>query len=221
MADTYQATISATVTGKGKFIFTYAFNSWTWQNTFAFSVNGKQQWQHAYNNNTSFSGTVTNEVSATGQTTFSWTLVIADSSRDYGHGYSAQSGAWLSNVRWIPERDGVEVEGIFIPVDWFSSYFSSVPADAAARETLACTDSDGDGFENWKEYLCGTDPTDSADHLRATFRMVDGAPVVDWNLSAPMDGAVRIIEGTPSLPFPAWSTDLSSSTFFRVRISPP
>lgn len=219
---TYQATLSATVTGKGKFIFTYSFNSWTWQNTFAFAVNGRQQWEYCYNGSSTFTGTVTNEISVTGPTTFSWTLVIADASRDYGPGYSSKSGAWLSGVRWIPERDGVEVEGVFIPAAWFATNFPSAATDAASRNALARTDTDGDGFENWKEFLCGTDPNAAADYLRVkTFRMENGSPVLEWNLASPMPGATPVIEGTPSLASPAWTTNLPSSTFFRLRVAPP
>ena len=221
MVDAYQATLQASVTGKGTFIFTYAFNSWTWQNTFAFSIDGQQQWEYAYNGTQTFTGTVTQEVASAGTSTFTWTLDIADPTRDYGSGYVSQSGAWLSNVRWIPERDGVEVEGVFIPATWFSANFPSAPADTASREALAREDTDGDTFANWQEALCGTDPNAPADHLRATLRMENGAPVVGWNLVNPMPGAIRLVESTPSLRSPAWTTNLPPSPFFRIHVLPP
>lgn len=219
---TYQSTLSATVSGKGKLVFTYAFNSFSSRNSFAFAIDGKPQWQYAYGgSSTSFAGSATNEVDSDAPTTFSWTLSIAAAASDYGTGYTPQSGAWLSGVRWIPERDGVTVEGVFIPAAWFSTNFPAAATDAASREALARTDTDGDGFDNWKEALCGTDPNDSADCLRATLRMENGAPVVDWNLTAPMEGATRIIEGTPALVPSAWSTNLLPASFFRIRVLPP
>ena len=211
-----QATLSATVTGKGKLLFSYQYSSYSSRNSFSFLVNGKQQWKYAYYGTVTYSGTVTNEVDSSSPTTFSWTLSISDADYDFN-----AAGAWLRNVRWIPERDGVTVEGVFIPSTWFATHFPTAETDATSREALARTDTDGDGFENWKEALCGTSPTDAADHLRATLRMENGAPIVDWNLASPMEGATRIIEGTPGLPAPAWSTNLAPATFFRIRVTPP
>ena len=103
MSNTYVATLQATVMGNGKLVFTYAFNSLTPKNTFAFKVNGRQQFSNAYNgSSTSFAGTVTNAVSSATATTYTWTYTVADASRDYGPGYALQAGAWLSNVQWIP-----------------------------------------------------------------------------------------------------------------------
>lgn len=211
-----QAILSGTVSGKGKLVFTYRCVSYSWQNSFSFSVNGKQQWEYAYDGTDTYSGTVTNEVDSDAPTTFSWTLAINDADHDF-----SVTGAWLSGVRWIPERDGVDVEGVFIPADWFAMNFPSAATDAASREALARTDTDGDGFENWQEALCGTSPTDPADHLRTTLRMENGAPVVDWNLTSPMDGATRLVESSPSLRSPAWATDLPLSPFLRIRVLPP
>ena len=104
---TYTSTLSARVSGKGKFVFTYRFNSWTWQNTFDFSINGSSQFKKSYNGSTTFSETVTKEITADGETTFAWTYAVADNTRDYGPGYASQAGVWLSNVQWIPESASV------------------------------------------------------------------------------------------------------------------
>ena len=116
-------------------------------------------------------------------------------------------------------RDGVTVKGVFLPATWFKGNFPSAATDATSRENLANADSDGDGFENWKECLCGTDPNDSGEYLRATLRMENGLPVVGCNA----DGLTPIVEGTPALPASAdaWSTNLSSASFFRIRIPVP
>ena len=221
---TCQAILSATVTGKGKFIFTYAFNSWTWQNTFAFAVNGKQQWELAYDGTVSFSGSVTNEVDSTGPTTFAWTLGIADASRDYGPGYSSQSGAWLSGVRWIPARDGVEVEGVFIPAGWFADHFPSAATDAASREALARADADGDGFPAWQEYLLATDPTNAASRLEATIR-VEGTNVVfgfsPSNAAISEHGWRYVPQGRADMgPDGGWRPREEGDSFFRVSVEP-
>ena len=90
-----------------------------------------------------------------------------------------------------------------------------------SREDLAREDTDRDTFANWQEALCGTDPNDASDHLRATLRMENGVPVVDWNLASPMEGAARIVEGTSSLTSPTWTTDSASATSFRIRVALP
>lgn len=183
MADAYQATLQATVTGKGKFIFTYAFNSWTWQNTFAFSIDGQQQWEYAYNGTQTFTGTVTQEVESAGTTTFTWTLDIADPTRDYGPGYVSQSGAWLSNVRWIPDEQAVRIEGVPVPYAWLDRHYPGQAATPGGYETLARSDTDGDTFPAWQEYLLGSDPTDPASHLRADIRTDGAVPVFAWTPS--------------------------------------
>ena len=120
---TYTATLKATVTGKGKFVFKYAVNSMSSRNSFAFKVNNSQRFSCAYSNGTqSFSGSITNVVSSDTTTTYTWTYTVNDASRDYGSGYVTQAGAWLGNVEWIPAKpDPVEkvpyIGGIADPAD--------------------------------------------------------------------------------------------------------
>ena len=221
MEGTYDATLTGTVHGRGKLVFSYRFNSYTWQNSFEFAKNGVSQFRYAYDGSVSRNGTVTNEVKTDGTTTFSWTYTVNDEARDYGAGYSTQAGAWLSEVRWIPERDGVEVEGVFMDAAWFEKYFPAMGGSPAEREAMAREDSDGDGFANWTECLCGTDPNDGMDHLQATIRMENGRPIVGWNLVSPLEGAECVVEGVPALPASEtdWSAgDLSDAAFFRIRV---
>lgn len=224
MDGTYAATLTGIVQGKGKLVFSYRFTSYSWQNSFEFSKNGASQFRYAYDGTTSRSGTVTNEVESGGTTTFTWTCAVNAGSYDFGTGYSPQAGAWLSGVRWIPERDGVEVEGVFMDAEWFAENFPGASEDAEGREALAREDTDGDGFANWAECLCGTDPNDPSDCLRATIRMENGKAVIGWNLASPMEGAGCVVEGVPALPAEeaAWSEeDLARSSFFRIRVAKP
>ena len=179
--NTYTATLQATVSGKGKLVFTYSFNSWTWQNTFSFNVNGTQHFSYAYNGTTSFSGTVTNEVSSETTTTFTWTHTVNDATRDYGAGYGTQAGVWLSDVQWIPEVQSVQVDSVTVPFVWLNGYYPNQGGSATEYETLAESDSDGDGFPAWQEYLLGTNPTNAESRLVVTITMDGNTPVIGWS----------------------------------------
>ena len=220
----YTSTIMATVTGKGKFVFTYEFNTWTWQNTFVFKVGNTQEFNYSYNGSTSFSGTVTNEVTSTGTTTFTWTYTVADVSRDYGQGYSSQAGAWLSNVQWIPEVQAVEVEGVSVPYAWLDGAYPGQGGSAAAYEALALADTDGDGFLTWQEYLLDTDPKDADSRLFATVRMVDGSPVFGWshtNANINAQGFRYVPKGRTSLDDnTGWQPYSLGHRFFKVTVEP-
>ncbi|MBR4190501.1 MAG: chitobiase/beta-hexosaminidase C-terminal domain-containing protein [Kiritimatiellae bacterium] len=224
MADAYQATLQATVTGKGTFIFTYAFNSWTWQNTFAFAIDGKQQWQYAYNGTQTFTGTVTQEVESAGTTTFTWILDIADPTRDYGPGYVSQSGAWLSNVRWIPDEQAVRIEGVPVPYAWLDRHYPGQAATPGGYETLARSDTDGDTFPAWQEYLLGSDPTDPESHLRADIRTDGAVPVFAWTPSNANLGTLgyRYVPlGRPSMTDPSgWQPFSPGHPFFAIAVWP-
>ena len=219
---TYTSTLSARVSGKGKFVFTYRFNSWTRQNTFEFSINGSSQFKKSYNGSTSFSETVAKEITADGETTFAWTYAVADSTRDYGSGYASQAGIWLYDVRWIP---GLETpKGV--PYSWldeqFPTFVAHTPEDYAELED---EDADGDGYSNFEEYLCGTDPnsasTEESGVPQCFIRMDGSLPVVTHNIVVP-DAAqaegwsVRIVGSTD---FRSWSAaDMTVHRFFRAVV---
>ena len=220
---TYTSTLSARVSGKGKLVFTYRFNSWTWQNTFEFSVNGSSRFKKSYNGSTSFSETVTEEITTEGETTFAWTYAVADSTRDYGPGYSSQAGVWLSDVQWIPEGGKVTPKGV--EYSWLAEHFPySAPADYATLETQ---DPDGDGFKTWEEYFCGTDPNssslekeDGVPHCVIT--MNGSVPVISHNISVPSaaqaQGWSAKVMGATDLE--NWqSADTASHRFFKVVVA--
>ncbi|MBP5226868.1 MAG: hypothetical protein J6336_05735, partial [Kiritimatiellae bacterium] len=87
-------------------------------------------------------------------------------------------------------------------------------------EAAAKADTDGDGFDNWEEYLCDSDPKDPASYLRMTGITVrDGVGVPAYLPSASPYGSF-ILEGTDSLTLPLWAPAGASHRFFRVRVVP-
>lgn len=110
-----------------------------------------------------------------------------------------------------------------VPFAWLDDAFPRRAYAPAEFDTLAAADADGDGLATWAEYLCGTDPTDADSRLLATIEIgPDGEPLVGWNLANPLPGSSCIVEGSPTLSSPSWSTNaLPSSTFFRVLLTHP
>ena len=220
---TYASTLSATVSGKGRLVFTYQFNSWTWQNTFDFSINGNSQFRKCYDGNYSFSDTVTQDVETDGETTFTWTYTVADSTRDYGAGYASQAGVWLSDVQWIPER---KVTPNGVAYAWLDEKFPTVGARTPEQyAALENEDADGDGYLNWQEYLCGTDPHMAgagADAVpRCTIEIVNGVPEVDHNIRIPdaaqIEGWRAVLKGSVDLR--NWSeANMSVHHFFKAVV---
>ena len=224
MSNTYTATLQGTVTGKGRLVFTYLFNSCSWQNTFEFSKNGTRQFRYAYDGTVTRSSTVTNEVTSDGTTSFSWKFTINDANYDFDDRYSDPSGVWLSDVQWIPEKQAVDVSGVSVPYTWLDGYYPTQGGSAAAYEALANADSDGDGFPAWQEYLLDTDPTDDESRLFATITMDGGTPVFGWshtNANIEAHGYRYAPKGRTSLDDSAgWQPFTSGHRFFKVVIEP-
>ena len=224
MSNTYSATLQGTVTGKGKLVFKYSHNSYSSRNTFEFQKNGTRQFRYAYDGSVTHSGTVTNEVTSEGSTLFKWVFTIGAASSDYDDRYSDPSGAWLSNVQWIPEVQAVEVEGVSVPYAWLDSAYPGQGGSAAAYEALALSDTDGDGFLAWQEYLLDTDPKDADSRLFATVRMVGGSPVFGWshtNANISTQGFRYVPKGRTSLDdTTGWQPYSLGHRFFKVTVEP-
>jgi len=224
MSSTYTATLQGVVTGKGKLVFRYEFNSYSWQNSFEFSMNGTRQFRYAYDGTVSRSGIVTKEVTSDGTTTFVWTLTIGASNSDYDDRYSNPSGVWLSDVQWIPEAQAVEVGGVSVPYTWLDGYYPGQGGSAAAYEALALSDTDGDGFPAWQEYLLDTNPKNAGSRLYATVRMVDGVPVFGWshtNANISAHGFRYVPKGRMSLDNSAgWQPYSLGHRFFKIVVEP-
>ena len=226
MNNTYEATLTAKVSGKGKFVFSYEFNTWTWENTFAFMVDGSQRFSYSYSGTTSFSGTVTNEVTSETGAIYTWKYTVADAEYDYGAGHVSQAGVWLRDVKWIPDgqEEAVVVEGVSVPYTWLDGYYKSQGGSAAAYENLANADSDGDGFAAWQEYLLDTDPTNAASRLRATIRMEGATPVFGYepeNAGIEAMGFRYVPKGCNVLGDNAdWQPFVPGFRFYKVEVEP-
>ena len=118
-----------------------------------------------------------------------------------------------------------------IPDSWRLRYFGTVNN----LLSQAAADADGDGLNNWQEYVAGTDPTDAKSNLRVTTdpaaaqQHQDG--VIRWPSVA---GKSYVIERSANLFSPGWSPistnagtggdmefhDLSGGNvrFYRVRV---
>lgn len=109
----YVSTLKATVTGKGRFVFTYKGCTWGNKNSVTYSVNDTvQRTISGYCTSGAQGETVTKVIDTTGTTTFVWTYSVTEPGCDYTSGYNYNGaniwcGVWLSDVQWIPEGASV------------------------------------------------------------------------------------------------------------------
>jgi hypothetical protein len=105
--------------------------------------------------------------------------------------------------------------------DWLQSY--GLPGDGSAD----FLDSDGDGRNNWEEWVCGTSPTNKLSVLKIVSASVSGGGLaVSWQSVA---GVNYIVESTTnlSIPFTLLATDIpgqegtTSFTDTRQFAKPP
>lgn len=140
-------------------------------------------------------------------------------------------GVWLDCVTILteePEPDGVEHDdgygnSVLIPREWFEGF--SLAESGAQAETLAAAadaDSDSDGVANWAEYICGTDPTDPADHLRCTISIVNGSAEAGYlPETGYLEGYRPVLRGKENLTDPDWSAigaNRGAFRFFKVFV---
>ena len=102
---------------------------------------------------------------------------------------------------------------------WLEKYGLVGPnSNAADYEAAAMTDTDGDGYIAWQEFVLGTDPTNSNSRFIAKFSMSNGVPVIGWTPEMPnrrysIDGRVNLIGG-------GWESPTNSThRFFRIRVN--
>ncbi len=84
---------------------------------------------------------------------------------------------------------------------------------------MANSDTDGDGFTAWQEYLCGTDPTDAESTFTADIRLENGVPVIGWSVTNNVR-ATYTVQGTSDLSKPFTAPTTSAHRFFRVIVTP-
>lgn len=219
---TYTSTLQGVFSGPGTLSFKAIVTSYSYQNGLDFYQDNTRVSHSVYSSSSAI--TTTNLVSRTltgdGETVFRWIYNVGDSTRDYDYS-NANCGAWLKDVVWEPVAS--ETGNAYpVPFSWLEAYYPNSGASSKADYTaLGETDSDGDGFLAWQEYVCGSDPTNSASYLRCFIQMVNGGPVVTWSPSSPLPDVTYTVEGRERLDDPTvgWSEKTSAHRFFRVRVS--
>ncbi|MBE6382485.1 MAG: hypothetical protein E7049_05680 [Lentisphaerae bacterium] len=131
----------------------------------------------------------------------------------------------ISEVVVSAQTSDGEQYSVSIPYSWIEEKGLVSPGcEASAYEVSVSSDTDGDGFPNWAEYVCGTSPTDPADKLTASIVLESGQPVITYSPSCIAPGFKAVIKGTPDLASPTWQvvteTRTSPFRFFRVEILP-
>ncbi|MBQ9430354.1 MAG: chitobiase/beta-hexosaminidase C-terminal domain-containing protein [Kiritimatiellae bacterium] len=212
----YSSWLKATVSGKGKLIFVLKGVSYSSANKIVVKKNSSQIYSYGYSSTNGTSKTVmlTSEVTSEGTTDFLWTYTIGSPASNY-----SVCGAWLADVKWIPESKATE-QGV--PYAWLDTTFTSSTArDAAAYEALAAEDYDGDGFANWAEYVCGTNPKAKSERPQCNIAMRGDEPEVSHNINIP-DEAIEFgwklyLKGSTDLK--NWHTaNPATDTFFKATV---
>ena len=136
-----------------------------------------------------------------------------------------QAGNSWGNDLVLPCPASTETSTTQVPVPyvWLDAAFPGAHGEAE-YEDLAQADSDGDGFANWEEYLCGRDPTRANDLPRCTIGMVGGKPVVTHNVTVPeaaaRQGWSAVLRGSDDLAEWVDVADAATSgrRFFKVVV---
>jgi uncharacterized repeat protein (TIGR02543 family) len=87
-------------------------------------------------------------------------------------------------------------------------------------EAAAETDSDGDGYPAWQEYLAGSDPTNITSVLKAMIGVDGSSPLVSWSPDLRPDRIYTVV-GKTNLTDTAWGPTNAASRFFKVNVDMP
>ena len=107
----YTSTLKAVVPGKGALKFRWKVSSYSGSNIFTFKVGNTTKITKKYaNGTTDYEGKEEFEVTSESGETFTWTYSISSIDYDY-----ADTGVWLDDVEWIPEKPPYEtVEPVWV-----------------------------------------------------------------------------------------------------------
>ena len=119
------------------------------------------------------------------------------------------------------DGDYTETTPVPVPHRWLDTYPALLSEAGNDYEAAALADSDGDGFEAWREFVAGTDPTDPDDVFRATIVFENGVPVVVGDPYLP-ETREYILEASDSLDGEFRRTDDADNgsdiRFYRVKV---
>ena len=119
---------------------------------------------------------------------------------------------------WLVEN-GVthSTEGYKVPYSWIRQNTTVTGFDF---ESAAWADDDNDGFDNWKEYLTGTNPQDPGSKLHCSIKIINGQIQLSYSYGS-NEHVDYIFEGKEKLSDPEWKSPLTGyQHFFRVRAVP-
>ncbi|MCQ2368252.1 MAG: chitobiase/beta-hexosaminidase C-terminal domain-containing protein [Kiritimatiellae bacterium] len=213
-SETYVSSIIAKISVKGRLEFKYYVYCLRPYNPFTYSVNGVVK-----DRLMSYCITRTASLDIDGPTTVKLTYEVGEPEYDKSY-----TGLTVFDVSWVPEIQSTTTTPVAVPHTWIAAKFPS--AATSSYETLMNADSDGDGYTNWEEYLCGTDPnggtTTQTDAVpRCTIRFENGVPVIDHNIVIPSAaqsaGWKATVKGSSDLK--TWSTaDTAKHKYFKVVV---
>lgn len=218
----YTSTLKAVVSGKGKLSFKLECRSSSYANIVTLKRDGRRI---ILFQSTSFYSRTYNceyELSSLGTTTFELSYDVTSPGIN-----SSSHGCLIYDIVWEPETSATTTTPVSVPHVWIAEQFPS--AITTNYETLMNDDSDGDGYMNWEEYLCGTDPnsggTGESDAVPSCMiEIVNGIPKVEHNIEIPQAakdaGWQAILKGSTDLK--TWTKveegRASDYKFFKVSV---
>lgn len=216
----YTSKLKASVSGKGRLSFRLKASSNSSQNVIRFKLNDTVKFSFGYNPSDGTAKTQTYDLMLDGTMTLEWSYQVSNA----GYNFSG-NGVVVDQIVWTPEPEGeTTTTPVAVPHAWIAERFPGVAVDA--YEMLMGADSDGDGFSNWQEYLCGTNPNDAGTNgdsvPRCTITMVNGLPQVDHNIVIPSAAQAvgwRAVMKGSSGDFRSWSAaNTTVHKLFKVVI---
>ncbi len=107
-----------------------------------------------------------------------------------------------------------------VPYTWLiEKGLATADASAEEMERAAERDTDGDGYANFAEYLCGTDPLDAADAFKVFISREGDETIISWSPTNTL--ATYTVIGVTNLTDRTWvetnDANRAGLRFFRVR----
>ena len=134
-------------------------------------------------------------------------------------------------LAYVDKANGLfNCDNWYIPYSWIGNYNPGLKETPAAYRAWALEDSDGDGYTNYVECVCGSDPTNAASFLRAVIGFdADGNITVSSSCSNTAIKCHTTILGTMTLTSMSDSYEklepakvaATTNRFFRVRLDYP